>query len=165
MFTQKFSMFLLLTFVISLVSCATYQPPKNYQFDKTKTINKPFEEVWGKIIQWFAKNNYPIITTDKNTGLINAEYKVNLEKVNKCIDCGVESYNSIIKKDGYSGNINVIIEIKKDNSVDVTINTFFKGKLQYISVNKNQETKTTDKDITCNSTGYLENEIFEYISK
>ena len=77
-------------FVLALglvVSCAAYKPPKTYQFDKTQTINKSFDEVWGKIIQWFGNNNSPIKTIEKASGLIATEYHLKADMIKQSVDC------------------------------------------------------------------------------
>ncbi len=145
-------------------SCESYKPPKIYNFDHSRVIQKDFDVTWSKLIQWFGNNNTPIKTIEKASGIISTEYRLKTDAVSNAMDCGTSGFGATIKQNGYTGNFNIVVEKLSENSTKVTINTFFNGlrdDLQYIDGKYvNIETK-----IDCNSTGYLEKEILDYISK
>lgn len=152
-------------FVLALglvVSCAAYKPPKIYQFDKTQTINKSFDEVWGKIIQWFGNNNSPIKTIEKASGLIATEYHLKADMIKQSVDCGESGFGQMVQTSEIVGNFNIVVAKISENSTRVTINTFFSS----IRLDANFAGGPDYRSkISCNSKGYLEKEIFDYLSK
>ena len=58
--------------VAFLAGCSTagVKDIEYIEFDKTVTVEKDFNEVWGYVLEWSAINGFPIASTDKNDGII-----------------------------------------------------------------------------------------------
>lgn len=58
--------------LLSLVSCSTagVKNIEYVEFKKSIEVDKPFNEVWGYLLEWSAINSFPIEETDKNDGII-----------------------------------------------------------------------------------------------
>jgi hypothetical protein len=58
--------------VAFLTGCSTagVKDIEYIEFDKTVTVEKDFNEVWGYVLEWSAINGFPIASTDKNDGII-----------------------------------------------------------------------------------------------
>ncbi|MFH1051550.1 MAG: hypothetical protein V1779_11560 [bacterium] len=166
---MKNILFLLL--VLLLFSCTyyskqnikqnqSYQPPLNYDFDNSKIINKPFDEVWILLIEWFAKTGIPIKNMDKSSGFIATESKLKSD-YSHC-DCGqISSMSSI---DNISGKFNVLVKKISDNSTSVVIYTFFQATIKTKTVFSNNISYDFEMN-DCNSKGTLELNILEYLNK
>ncbi len=154
---------------ILIYSCQSYKPPQTYQFDKSKVINKSFDDVWNKIIKWFGNNNTPIKTIEKASGLISTDFNLSADNIKNAMDCGVFKQNNNEIFVDYSGNFNIVVEEVNETSTRVTINAFFfsfEGEAVSENIVSYKFVKTNkSKKINCNSTGYLEKELFDFIEK
>ena len=138
------------------ISCKVYEPPKDYNIEKERSYSMNFDDVWNKIVDWFANNNTPIKNMDKNSGFIATEYKLNVPNRELYVDCGVYGYAGPIARNfPIDGNLNVTVR-EKNNTVTVKVNFFFESK-------KAQETYLFT--VSCVSTGVLEKELLDYIKK
>ena len=142
-----------------LVSCASYKPPDNYNFPKTRTYNLKYDYVWSKVIEWFGSKNTPIKNLDKASGFISTEYNLDVDKYDNYCDCG--TYNAVMHLNDIRGNFNVIIRKISDTQTQVTINTFFKAYFKEMNAWTGQYYVSDKK---CNSIGKLEGELFTYIN-
>lgn len=149
-----------------LFSCAAYQPPQKYTFNKKATIDKPFDEVWTGILKWFSEHNTPIKNMDKSSGFISTEYNLSASNLTRYVDCGKPGNFQEIGEQ--IGNFSIMVEKQGDNVTIVTISVFFKGVLFTQDFTQNTtyaNRKYTEIDLDCESTGVLEKEIFDFISK
>lgn len=155
---------ILFALAVLVLSCQGYVPPKKYNFEKTRVIEKSFDETWSKLIQWFGNNNTPIKTIDKSSGIISTEYDLRADNASSYLDCGTSGFGASVKTNDFKGNFNIVVEKVQDKSTKVTINCFFKGvraDLEYVG----GKYVNVDKNIDCNTTGVLESQLFEYIAK
>jgi hypothetical protein len=145
-----------------LFSCHYYQPPQIYVFDKSRTINKPFEEVWNSVIEWFAKNNTPIRNLDKSSGFIASEF--NLKPNASHCDCG--AFDDSPYFNGIFGNFNIHLKKINDKTTTITINTFYKSNNDFLyTVIDSLDNEVKYFSIFCNSMGTLEKEILDYVDR
>ncbi|MBM4229278.1 MAG: hypothetical protein FJ184_00845 [Gammaproteobacteria bacterium] len=63
-------LFTLTMLVLTGCTAAGVKDIEYAEFEKTRTINKGFDEVWGYILEWSAVNSFPIESTDKTDGVI-----------------------------------------------------------------------------------------------
>jgi hypothetical protein len=154
--------FVLLIIILSFTSCRSYKPPAQYNFNKSEIIKKSFDDVWAKIILWFGNNNTPIKTIEKASGLISTEFNLSAENIKQAMDCG--SAASPYRYIDHSGNFNIIVEKISDTSTKVTINAFFNCFTGDMNT-KTYEYERVGGKVTCNSTGYLEKELFNYLKQ
>ena len=63
---------ILVTIVLYLSSCSTagVKDIEYVEVEKTMTINKTFDEVWGHVLEWTALKGLHTANTDKNDGII-----------------------------------------------------------------------------------------------
>jgi hypothetical protein len=149
-------------------SAAQYDKPKDYVVVKEQIFDNTFDVIWQKIIDWFASHNTPIKILDKSSGIIASEYNLSTED-GKYIDCGTALHG---QENGYgmevthlrfekqSGNFNVSVKKVDDNSTKVIINFFSHSELNQYN---NSNILVFSQSVTCNSTGRLEKEIFNYL--
>lgn len=130
-----------------LTSCAT--PPKSYTYNKTVIYKKSYDEVWTKVIEYFANTNIPIKNVAKDSGIVTAEkmrYDISYA------DCG-RSMNTIVNK---TGVFNVFVK-SIPSGTSVSINTDY-------SLIQQSSWDGSMMQISCNSTGKIEQEILNYIN-
>lgn len=151
--------------VLIITSCATYQPPKTYDFEKERVISKPFDETWGEIIEWFASYGSPIKNMDKNSGFIATEFNLSVSNSEDYFDCGQAGANisTFQKFENPIGNFNILVKKIDDARTKIVVNTFFSVTVNYYQ-HINMKFEKSEK-INCNSTGVLEKELLDYISK
>lgn len=141
-------------------SCQSYKPPVKRNFPNSATINKPYDEVWNKVIRWFGMQNIPVKSMEKVSGFISAEDQGYRPDKNFC-DCGTMAKGIVnTSLDGVILNFNVIVEKESDTKTSVTVNVKFDGK-GTTSVGST----TTSQQYTCYSTGKYESAIFEYLNQ
>jgi hypothetical protein len=158
---KKYIYFFLL---LALMSCTTLYPPDNHNIVKSKTFNQNYEEIWSRVIDWFAKNNIPIKNLEKASGFINTETGYGIDS-NYC-DCGIieiartkyviaDKYNNDIV-----GNYNIVVKKFNDSLTKVDVNMFFRTVVVY---NNSLSPGTTTKKVDCISKGVYENSLFQYL--
>lgn len=163
---MKRYLFILFALLLSatMFSCISYRPPKQYQFDKSRIINKTYEDTWTRVISWMAANNIPIRLIDKNSGIIESKDKIDMSFLLNCMDCGTAGITE--NQTNYSGNFNIQVIKKSDNQTEVYFNAFFRAVLErVVSSDPNSPPLTYFNPILCASTGVLERQFFEFISR
>ena len=128
---------------LTFTGCATTQA-QNYQFDKSRTYNSSFDDVWDNLVQWHADKNISISNIDKDSGLIVAESSGFSDELASC------SSSPLVVQLAKKAKLNTLVQ-QKDN-VKVTVNTQF---LQRVSLLDEVQT------VPCNSTGVLEKTILD----
>lgn len=150
-------------FIATLVlsSCATNYPPSKHNIVKTAIINKPFDEVWLKTIDWFGENNTPIKNMDKLSGFISSER--NLKADEELCDCGykVAATRTIqfTELGTVTGSFNIVIRKINENQTKIDINTQY----NYSRFMTYNGTIIDDTHILCTSYGKLEKDILTYL--
>lgn len=150
---KKYILFIIL--MVILGGCASYQPPKEYKFDKTRTYNQKYDDIWDKTVKYCTDNNIPLKSMDKNSGLIVSEYNLN-DRLKGCYDCG--ELASLQDFEDFSAVFNIVIKKENDMKTTVIITVYYKTELVVQSF-------SYKKLINCNSTGKLEKEIFDYLEQ
>ncbi len=152
--------------IFLLVSCSTaYKPPIKYNFQKSETISKNYNDAWNRIIQFISSNNIPLKTIDKSSGIVASDFNLSVAQYVFC-DCGVPGKDLMYKYaiEEVTGNFNIVVREINQNSTNVTVNTFYKAKYNaYEMRNYRYYFSGTVDIINCNSTGLLENALFEYL--
>jgi hypothetical protein len=151
---------LLALFFVLFCGCAQYQPPKTYSIVKEKIYDKPYIEIWDRVIEWFALNGSPIKNMDKESGFIATEYSLSTGQM-QCLDCGTpgQALYIVQRLENPRGNFNILVKKQDNGTTKVMVNCFFKVTSNVYSDGRVIQTDERD----CNSTGKLENEIFDYI--
>lgn len=149
---KKTCTFLIMILSVILAGCAAYTSPQNYNFDKTKTINKSYDDVWAKLTQYFTLKGTPLKNIDKSNGFISTEY--DFQDIPDVMDCGDGGIQTEPK-----ATINILV-VKKDDATNVTINVFYDCHLKYFGW-----TSGADNRVPCTSTGKFETELLDFISK
>lgn len=164
---KKTCTFLIMILSVILASCTSYAPPQNYTFEKVKTIDKSYNEVWGKLIEYLGEH-YSLndLYISKRDGYITCKQTLLLPSSNslECIDCGTDRDNNIFKDkylDGIYTTYNITVQRagKKQTIVKINVLAYFTGK-----------TQTYDRQgivtyMYCTSTGKFETELLDFISK
>ncbi len=152
---------------IFVLSCSSYKPPKQYNFVNQFDYNLPYEAVWSKVIQFFAELGLPIRKYGQVVGFhSNRRYVCQwwnwnidgLRRTGLCLklQCGIE------KPTGY---FNVLVIPLNQNQTRVKVTAFYKA---YYVVYKNENFmryKQSEEVFNCNSTGFLEQALLNYIAK
>jgi hypothetical protein len=160
---KKYILFVLL---IPLISCVTFHPPENHNIIKSKTFNKDYDFIWGRIIDWFGENNIPIKNMDKNSGFISTERQLSIDDI--YCDCGIieraavtEIVSKVYKK-GITANFNIISRKISDSLTKVDINIFFHCTQELYTYTGSLAER---REIDCTSLGLIEKTIFQYLEQ
>ena len=140
-----------------LSACATYTPPVEKDFAKTKIINTSYDQAWEKATEWFANGNVPIKNIAKDSGLIATDYK--LRASSRDIDCGTLGQMDAFQNK--RANMNIFIKEVSPTSVSVSINVFGNA----IVTTMAGSAYATSKDVECVSTGSLEKSILDAVKQ
>lgn len=120
-------------------------PATNYDVVKTRSYEKPFDEVWSNILSFSAQNGMLLKNVDKSNGLINAELTGFEDDI---ADCGKDASMNVTER---RGTVNIFVSREK-NAVAVTINSDLK---------ESRTMMTAATTTTCSSKGVLEARILE----
>lgn len=147
----KMKQLIIMTFLIALLtSCGSYEPPKQYDYQKKKIFNESYDEVWENIIEYFSMSNLPIENMEKASGFIKTEInKNNLEEFQDSFDCG--KLSSSVKINSYTISFN--ISVKEDRGTVVNINSFVDVEGMNVKY----------YNVKCISTGEFEKKLFTFI--
>jgi hypothetical protein len=151
---MKFNIFLsAIIIAVFMTGCSNVPwitpPATNYDVVKTKSYEKPFDEVWGNILAFSAQNGMILKDVDKSNGLINVEITAFEDDI---ADCGKDSSMNVTER---RGTINIFVNREK-NAVVVTINSELKESRTMMTAKTTTTTTTTSR-----SKGVLEARILE----
>jgi len=137
--------------------------------EKERTINKPFDAVWGSAIELLATYNMPIKNLDKNSGFISTEYKLITGNVSDYMICeGANStFTGKVEMANQGGNLNLLLRKVSEDSTKVTVNVFYScnaNKYRYENLLSTNYILQSSTKIDCQSTGTLEKAILDYVS-
>lgn len=105
--------------VLSLNGCYTYIPPAYRQVANSRELTLSYDVAWQRTIDWFARNNTPLKTIDKASGIIISEPDLKCS-VGEYLDCG-GGYEACI--DGLI-SFNITVQKNQDASLSIRINSF-----------------------------------------
>ena len=148
--------------LVLFAACASYKPPKQRDFVKEATYEKPYDDIWKAAIEWFATQGTPVKNMDKQSGFISTEHSLTANNM-FWMDCGTvaEKPFGLQRFEDPRGNFNLLIKKIDDANTSVTVNCFFKTTSK--DYNMGELTSTEVKE--CVSTGRLEKEILDYLGK
>ena len=138
----------LTTFIVSialLAGCAT--APEKHSFQNSRAYDKGFDEVWEKVVEYFATNNIEIKNIAKDSGVIYAE-RTSFD--NSVADCGSPGLSQVV---GRTATFNVFVS-DQDGATQVSVNSRFSEVRRFDYNNWNVE---------CNSRGVLEKTVLDAI--
>ena len=136
-------------------------PPKEFNYEHTRVYEKSYNQTWDLLKSWCKINQAYIYFDDQTEGLMNICLKIPDSLIYKYTDYSKNNSNSSF----YDVNCNIYIFLKiHDNKTQVDIKTNFIGKENNTkTVLKGQYTEIDS--VKHQSTGILEKEIFEYLSR
>lgn len=159
---MKRNLLLVFLFGVLLAGCSAYKPPKVYQINNDRIIDKPIEQVWEKFIEYFTLSGTPIKNMDKNLGFISTETNLSVNDYSGYSDCGTAGNMVLAKQEitNPKGHFNIMIKENPGGGTRVVIKTFFTA----TSVVYNYMSKSESSwGLECNSTGKLEERLFRYL--
>jgi len=130
----------------ALASCGTM--PSIYSIDNSRTYNQSYDEVWEKLVQFFASRNIPIKNIAKDSGVIYAESMLFNDDA---ADCGT---GGLWTPFGRKASFNVFVTRSTDRP-SVSVNTEFQEMRRF-----DRRTET----VTCNSKGVIENAVLDALN-
>ena len=110
---------LLLTACVSVRST----PPVEQTFERSRTYNASFDQVWLRAVDWFADHNVMIEKIERESGLITAKYLLVADQ--DYLDCGTVKMSGTSGKtiDRY-GSLNVTVRQRGPGVTQVNVNFF-----------------------------------------
>ena len=139
---------------LGLASCAT-NSAQTFTFDNTRDIGASYDNTWEAVISYFATNNIPIATLEKDSGLIvakNERYAVNL--MNEVASC---EQGILETPQNGQVSVNVFVRPKSDDVTSVQVNT------QYTMTVRGYGDVIVSN--SCNSNGSLESALLDRIEQ
>ncbi len=138
-------------FLFALILTSCYAAPKPEDFEKTMTVNEPFEVTWEVIVEIMANGEWPIESIERESGLITTSF-VQMGAFEDYADCGKDMLG-VDTTMRLRCKINVYVKPVAEGHVDIRINTHFEG------------ASSSGSYGNCNSTGKLEAELFQSIQE
>lgn len=133
-----------LVIAMALAGCAT--PGQATQFNNSRAVNLSFDAAWDKTVSYFAENNIPIRTLEKDSGLIVAETaSLPGAQLQQLADCGTAG-----RGQPGTASYNVFVRDLQTQGVTVQINATFTQVYRDIWTGQNAQSQ-------CFSKGVLEN--------
>jgi hypothetical protein len=146
----------LIGFVCLAVGCGV--PPVARTIVSSFPIDKPFDSVWGAVIETFAELNLPILNMEKASGLITTDWISfkGQDNIGYC-DCGkLGLYVEIARQ----GRFNVYAKKVDEASCELKVNSVFQ-RITHMAFDRDPTPIVGD----CVSTGKLEAEIYRRVSE
>ena len=137
-----------LLLLLSVVGCAV--PAKRHNITKTWTTPTEFDKLWANTIDFFGGNNIPILTLEKDSGIIVSDWFVLSKADGVDIDCGMPGMATAYEK---SAKLTVMIRETNLGGMKVTVNGQYKQRRNFDGIFY----------VTCFSKGKLEELIKESI--
>lgn len=148
--------------VILFAGCmASYTSPRTYEVERERTYAKPFDEVWDKIIEWFALKHLQVKEADKSSGSVLAEIRLNVKHSSECCDCGNATEGVFEQKTISLARVNVSILARESDETHtlVKVSMFF-----WTTLDSSGEYGHGARKIECSSKGLWESDLLEHIS-
>ena len=145
-----------------MTGCAmpSIQPPADNNRDYQETYQAGFTEVWESTVDWFAINNIPIKSIEKESGLIGSDYALGADFSQ--VNCGKVDPGGmhVLQSQNVVANINVLVR-DQPNGVTVQPNVFGQGTFTLRDVWYGIP-KVIKAD-QCVTTGELEHSLHQYL--
>lgn len=159
---QKMVALMIFTIFLNCIEVHSQSYKKAYKSDveKSRDFYANFDDVWNRLVNWFAVRGIRIETIEKASGLIQVQ--TTPDKL-KLTDYPFASCGRIYGKElPYKKELrfNVTVTNVLNDRVNVDINLFFEGWQE-----QDPSNPTKKISINCYSTGYLENAILNYVSQ
>lgn len=162
---KKYIAFILFIMLISCSSNPRYLP-KAYNFNNQKTYSKDYDKVWRAISDFLANNGLSPNNIDKDSGFIDISGSLGQNYSTFC-DCGTsgDGFGWFHSIDYPIWRTTISVTKIDDSTTKVKVNTFFNSILRYneMNFNNNQYYEIRRTNINCNSNGYFENQILNYV--
>ena len=143
--------------LLVLTACAT--APAQYQFDNSRSFEVGLDEVWPEVVNFFAENNLPISTVERDSGLIVADdLRFSMAEFAQYADCG---QSPLATESNARGSVNLFVRERSTDGSTLTVNTRFQV---YREVGTPGTTIYGASYVDCVSNGTLENAIMERIA-
>ena len=144
-----------LTLAFTLASCSS-QMQQVEAFDKSLTVDQPYDEVWAALVRFMSTNDWGIDTIEKVSGLIQLDASGLSESFMETY-CSFDDagWRHNYEGGGVKGSITVV-----DNEGFVTINTNLRFFITSTSGFGPMRETATDE---CQSTGVLETSILNSV--
>ena len=153
---KKLTLMLSISLVVFLVGCTAVEQVVVEPFDKSITVEKDFDDVWGTLVRFMSTNDISIQTIEKDSGLMALRGE-NLSSGLITQLCDAQpGFLSTISSGSASGSITVVDD---DGFITVNVNTRFTA--THYSGMTNPPTYSTRN---CNSRGHFEKSVLGSIS-
>jgi len=132
-------------------------------FDKNFLFSQSYDEVWSNTVEWFAMNNIPINSMEKDSGLISSNH--GLSPSFRVINCGQPTGNVGLYSANFESmqsNINILVRRVGPNKTRATVNVFGSSA---ITVRNGYGNVVSSASARCVSTGNLEASYSQFIKK
>ena len=137
--------------LLVLAACAT--APSQYQFDNYRSFDTSMDDIWTETVEFFAENNLPISTIERDSGLIVSDnLRISMAEFYRYADCGDAPLT--IESNGH-GDVNVFAQEQSADRTRVTVNAKFQVYRTFGEYGGYSQ---------CVSNGNLENAIMERIA-
>ena len=153
--------YLLTLLLLTMVACTTYVPAKKIEVVNVQVFDKSKDQVWEKVIEFFAKNNLSIKTLEKASGIIATDLKQIPQSLDSICWCGQSGGGVHVNYNTIKGVFNVFIK-EHQQGTEVTVTSDFTSQISGYDVVYRQMSVV---DINCYSNGKLEKQIFDFIGK
>ena len=134
--------------IMQIYSCAT--PAQRHNFINYRDTQKEFDGLWDSIISLYSTFDFPILTLEKDSGIIVSDWFRMGDKDSASLDCG---------------NPGLAITLGREAKITVTVRRF-EGKRKITAKGQYKELRQFDGRqfyATCFSTGVLEKAILSAI--
>lgn len=140
-----------------------HRPGPSHTVVSKKVVEKPYDELWGRAVSWFAGRNITIEKIEKPSGLITAKYR--LVMTDRELDAGEVTANGTPMKVNLfrDATLNVLLRPLGETRTEVTCNLF--GSFEAFSV-ASKASMIPPRLLwrgKCESTGALEMDFFAHI--
>lgn len=143
--------------VAAFAASACASAPQVYTFDNSRTYEASFDATWEAVIDFFASNNIPIQTVERDSGIVYAERQYagpNSDVFAANADCD----NGIGNVQTSSARFNVFVRRQGEGQTQVTVNTTYgQTIIAFMSY--------VPSAVPCRSTGRLETLILDDIER
>lgn len=149
---MKIKISILCVLLLFIIGCA--KPPAPRTIENSFTVNSDYDSAWSALVETFAELQLPIDNMEKDSGLITTDWIEFTGQTNEgYCDCGGLGINIEINR---LGKFNVFMKKDTENSCKMTVNSQW------------EQTYRFGDDVykrKCVSTGKLEREIFDIVTK
>ena len=153
---RKIHTILALSFLVFLVGCATVEEVVIEPFDKSVTVEKDFDDVWGTLVRFMSTNDISIQTIEKDSGLIALRGENLTSGLIRGLCDAQAGLFATISSGGANGSITVV-----DDDGFVTVNVNMRFTATFYNSMSNPPTYSTSN---CNSRGTFEKSLLASLS-